>query len=287
MRWTTACTVSVLSTQLMACGPANDFAAGGGAKSPPSQSVSARAGGSAQRGAPAPVATPAAQADPDVRELILRLQSTSADRQELAADDLARLGPRAAPALPHLLPLLDDESAIVCVAAYRAICAIGPAATSAIPEIVKGARRRLARQDYCGGAYTLCTYWPEAIPSLVAELGRDPNTDEVPENMLSGVENTTLRVLLPAMEAILLEGRPRAESAAGVLWRMRSSSRPAVPSLVKALRAGRITDSTFAWAMLQIGGDEAGALAELQRIAKQRDDLTGQQAREALAKVRR
>jgi len=221
-------------------------------------------------------------------ERYIRLtQSHDSDDRLTGAKGLTRMGPAAAPALQFLWPLLQNQPDDVCLAAYRAVCAIGPAGTKALPRIVKTARRGLSTEGRCATAYQSCSYWPEAIPYLVRELGRQPATDEVPEGMLTGVKMDLVPLVISAVVPVLREGGRRAESAAGVLWRLREAARPALPALVKAVRTRRITDGTFAWAALQIGASDPDAIAELERIAREHSDLTGQQAREALARVGR
>ncbi len=215
----------------------------------------------------------------DIGRLIRMIQSDDSDRRELGATYLAESGRRAAPALPSLLPLLEDRADAVCAAAVRAICAIGPEAAPAIPAIVKSSRRRLSESPDEGTCWAIpytCSLGPEAVPYLVAELGRDPNTDEIPENMLSDSELGG--VALPAVEGVLEEGGYRAQSAASVLSRMGSRARSATGSLIKALRQGKVTDFTFSSTMSQIGSASQEAIRELERIARESEDLRARDA---------
>jgi len=214
-------------------------------------------------------------------------QSKVSDDRLTGVEGLTRMGPSAAPALPVLLQLLENQPDDVCLAAYRAVCAIGPAGTKTIPRIVKTARRGLSTEGRCATAYQSCSYWPQAIPYLVRELGRQPATDEVPEGMLTGVKMDLVPLVVSAVVPVLREGGRRAESAAAVLWRLRQAARPALPALVDAVRTRRISDGTFAWAALQIGATDPDAIRELERIAREHSDLTGQHAREALTKAGR
>lgn len=61
-----------------------------------------------------------------------------------AALALSKLGPKAAPALPDLLPLLDASDDETCQAAAAAIGAVGPAAASAVDALVATWSRRVA-----------------------------------------------------------------------------------------------------------------------------------------------
>src|SRR5262249_44168609 len=76
-------------------------------------------------------------------ELVASLRSDVADDRLRAANSLAKQVTAAEPALNDLIRLLDDADDI-CVAAVRAICAIGPAAAPAVPAMVKMARQSVA-----------------------------------------------------------------------------------------------------------------------------------------------
>lgn len=130
-----------------------------------------------------------------------------------------------------------------------------------------------------------CSFGPEAVAHLVAELGREPSTDEIPENMLSDAGLGA--AALPALEKVLEEGGYRAQSAAGVLERMGPRAGPAAESLVKAHREGKVTDFTYSSAMGEIGPETQEAIRELERIARESEDLRARDAARAALGRRR
>ncbi len=96
-------------------------------------------------------------------------------------------------------------------------------------------------EGVCLSALYTCSFGPHAVPHLVAELGRDPGTDEIPENMLS--DGGLAEAALPALENVLEEGGYRAQSAARVLERIARESED-VETCLGELRSG---DSGGRW----------------------------------------
>jgi hypothetical protein len=216
----------------------------------------------------------------EVQRLMLLLRSIDSDDREQAANLLAREGPQAKPALGDLVALLDAAADSECVAAVRAICAIGPEAASAIPAMVKMARKSLAAGDdipehncWAMPMGEVSSIGAPAIPRLLAELGVDPDTEEVPANMLRALGPQ----VLPDVVKLLDEGGVRAEAASEVIFRFGADAAPALPALVKALRRHKISEASFVstiYAMNTQGmtAADAGTLAELRRLAKEAKD---------------
>lgn len=218
----------------------------------------------------------------DIQELIALLHSSNRDDRESGADYLAKEGPRAAPALNDLVKLLDDPADRICVAAVGAISSIGPDAASAIPAMVKMARKSLAAGDHIPEHNCWATpmsmvslIGPAAIPKLIAELGADPDTEEVPANMLRALgRDLGPEVVLPEVLKLLDEGGVLAEAATEVIFRFGADAKPALPALVRALRRNKISEFTFISTLdaMNIQGmttADAGTLAELRRLAKE------------------
>ncbi len=222
----------------------------------------------------------------DLGQLIEWLTSDDEVRKLTAAEELARRGPAAGPALNELVRLLDDPRDDLCVAAVRAIAAMGPPAAPAVPHLVSMARRAVAAGR--GIPEYNCWAVPEvvvgsfgltAVPALVAELGADPVTDEVPENMLVQLGEG----VLPSVVKVLEEGGPRAASAAQVIWRLGGKAKAALPSLVRAVQRGLISEGVFVFAVSQTGIADNGVMTELRRLAKEaRDEDTRRDAEQAL-----
>jgi hypothetical protein len=195
------------------------------------------------------------------------LSSADADDRISAAEYLARQGPRARPALPQLMTLLDDSD-LVCVAAVRAICAVGPEAAAAVPTMVKLARKQLKdpAESSCWSVVEseVLSIGPAAVPMLLAELGAERRTDEVPENMLRALGPQ----VLPRVVDVLNEGGVRAESAADVIARFGIEAEPALPELARAVKNQKLDELVFVSTVDAIGRADATVLGELRRIAE-------------------
>jgi hypothetical protein len=225
-----------------------------------------------------------------VAELTEWLRSGDDAQVRRAVDALSRRGPEAAPAIDALMGLLDGSADDLCVAAVRALCGVGPKAAPAVPAMVKMARSAIAAgkgipEHNCWAVpeAEVRSIGAEAVPALVAELGSDPKTDEIPENMLVALGE----LALPAVVAVLPEGGPRAESATQVIARLGGVAQPALPALLEAVRNGGISESSFVFAVEQTGVATAEIRAELGRLGREaRDESTRRAAAEAARTLR-
>lgn len=75
--------------------------------------------------------------DAAVPSLVETLQDPDRDVRAQAARALARMGPRAEPAIPALIAALNDSDKEVRMGAARALGQIGPAAAEAVPDLIK------------------------------------------------------------------------------------------------------------------------------------------------------
>lgn len=75
--------------------------------------------------------------DAAVPSLVETLQDPDRDVRAQAARALARMGPRAEPAIPALIAALNDSDKEVRMGAARALGQIGPAASEAVPDLIK------------------------------------------------------------------------------------------------------------------------------------------------------
>ena len=79
----------------------------------------------------------AAEPPPDVAKLAAQLGSNDRDTRREAGHALEKLGPAAKSALPELIRALDDSDKQVWANAFAAIAAIGPGAAEAIPRLME------------------------------------------------------------------------------------------------------------------------------------------------------
>lgn len=75
--------------------------------------------------------------DAAVPSLVETLQDPDRDVRAQAARALARMGPRAEPAIPALIAALNDSDKEVRMGAARALGQIGPPAAEAVPDLIK------------------------------------------------------------------------------------------------------------------------------------------------------
>ena len=139
---------------------------------------------------------PAARPSPEsnaleVQRAIDKLSSANSDERVGAAEYLATQGQQAKRAIPQLSKLLH-ETDLACTAAVRALATIGPEAVSALPDIVKAARKQLLSSSdppsVCWGVAegAVPAMGQVAVPKLLLELGTDPATDEVGREHAAG-----------------------------------------------------------------------------------------------------
>ncbi|HEX5444138.1 MAG TPA: HEAT repeat domain-containing protein [Pirellulales bacterium] len=75
--------------------------------------------------------------DASVPSLVEILQDPDRDVRAQAARALARMGPRAEPAIPALIAALNDSDKEVRMGAARALGQIGPPAAEAVPDLIQ------------------------------------------------------------------------------------------------------------------------------------------------------
>jgi hypothetical protein len=164
------------------------------------------------------------------------------------ADDVAAVliawGSRAAPAVPELVALLDDELAQerpVTQTLCRALAAIGPAASPAVPRIRDAVSRGFNTYDRIGAAaavYDLADDPQPLLDTVLAELAaaqRDEPPFELNRLHRLGAHAAPA---LPTLRRHLADrtDRPRINSViAGVLWRLEADPAAVLPTLQLAL----------------------------------------------------
>lgn len=225
---------------------------------------------------------------------IAALRSGDLSRQVSATEELAKLGPRAMPALPALLETLKTAPLEVREGAARVVQAIGPSAKEAIPELIK----LLADEHYWvrdQAAESLVAIGEAATPLLIGSLkskapgeragaalalGRmkDKHPDVLTE-LLTAVKDPDIRVRATVAEALVRfipEALPALAATAGddeatvaavaieCLQAHPGQPELAVPALAKALAKPALSWAA-AKALEKYGTDAASAVPALVR----------------------
>ena len=226
----------------------------------------------------------------DVAACIKGLDSDSPATPRAAAYALAEMGPEAAPAVPALIALIDDED--VRMVAFRALERIGPEARAATPALASA----LENEDgfvRVGAAFALMGIGPEALGAVlpaihdpfgstartvVGWIDRNGFAAEVVSELIKVLEtgaNSDPRVraaaaigktgqagaqAVPVLVKMLSDPQARMRRcAAGALGELGPVARDALPALQSALgREGEYSSvtSVIEPAITKIGGDE-------------------------------
>jgi len=210
---------------------------------------------------PTPTPTPARPADPvrpavdaEVQGLAAALADPDATARRRAAQDLAAMGPEAAPALGALSTALGDRSADVRLRAAEAIGRIGPAARAAVPGLTQALRDAdpMVRAEAAKSLGLMA----EAAAPAAGPLGEALASPEV------AVRREAARALAhvgrdaePALRALLGALRDKDKTvraqAARALGRLGPVAREAVPALTAMSRDSDLIVSREAQAALQ------------------------------------
>ncbi len=224
-----------------------------------------------------------------IAELVARLASKDERERQMAAQDLARLGPAARPATDALIRALKDEDQHVCLWAVRALFGLGPeASSSVVPPILQMVHDRSGEAGAVG--VPICANEPfsdlEALgaaavaPSIAAMGG--PASDAAygflvtlgPSLALSGVTE------------LLDHDARRAEEAAQVLSAWHADAGPAVPALRRAYQAGRIAAVPFLSTIASIGPGAQAAGADVAELVAAHERTLREHAIETLGAIR-
>jgi HEAT repeat protein len=178
-------------------------------------------------------AATARAAETRLSELLKALNSADPSARLVAIDDLGRMGPRAAEAVPALTDLLKNDSAAVRAHAAQALGEIGPPAKSAVPALVRlitdpdpAVRRKVV------GAVRNLRPGPEVVVPLAVKVLKDADPS---------VRNRALDALAeagpPAVPTLieLLKDKQTAYWASLVVAEIGPEARAAVPALTALL----------------------------------------------------
>jgi HEAT repeat protein len=193
-----------------------------------------------------------------------------------AARMIARIGRKAAPAVPKLIELLNDPKATVQSAAIEALAAIGPDAKDAVIELAKkveGDDVNLGRE----AARALRMFGPGAAPAVPALAKALDSNDQ---NMCIDAANTLAAIGPEAVSAVdslakhLIDENTRREERLALLQAIAAIGPPAkdaIPSVAKLLADKEIAVRVAAIETLgKIGGGNADAA---RKLAEQLKDL--------------
>ena len=195
----------------------------------------------------------------DVPRLRESLRATDASERAESAEDIGSLGAKAADAVPDLAKLLDDNSALVRLAAASALLRISPKETRAVDVLATGlagtdadVRRQAAREAGLAGSAA------SPLAAKLADLLKDSDPT-VRRTALQAIA-TLGPAAASAREAVtaLLDQRDMAIDAADALGRMGPAARPSLKKLAPMLSADATAERWAAVrAMAQIGGPDA------------------------------
>ena len=112
----------------------------------------------------------------DLPTLIRVLDSPYAKVRRYATKKLAKMGPRAAPAVSKLLKALDDKDLFVRIGATRALGKIGPKSVPGLRRTLKHPKPRV-RRAVCDALAEIGTKSLPALGDLITLLGKDTSRD--------------------------------------------------------------------------------------------------------------
>ncbi len=153
------------------------------------------------------------------------------DFQDYALGALENIGPAAAPALPQLLPLLEGKHPGLKVRALQVILRLGPAARAAAPQLEKVVRDS------------------EGVPRILAAVALDKIQNQPAAAVVSAELHRTIPT--PGKETEMLQPE--------VFWTIQ------LPNPVSALPGsfGLGARETASWFLAELGPPAAGALPDL------------------------
>jgi hypothetical protein len=166
------------------------------------------------------------------------LKCEKSDDQRHAAEAIVAFGPDAKVAVPRLVELLDDRSAVFRRLVGDILYALGPDAKEAVPVLLRSLTKKTARS-------------PEVVMKILSGLGTDAK-EALPE-FKKGVQDK-----LP---------QTRLYAAIG-LWKVEKSPRVVVPVLTELLDKREEIVTAAAKALGEIGPEAHAALPKMRFITE-------------------
>jgi HEAT repeat protein len=203
--------------------------------------------------------------------LTARLKDQQPEVRKSAADELARRGVEAAPAVPALTLALQDKREEVRIAAAVAMGNVKSGARSGVPEL-----RRLLRQDASApvqrwAAWALGEIGAEAdavVPELLDTAMRFSRRESATANDALIRDQALTAVArfrgdaVPALQKALHNEKQRA-TAIAALTRFGVEAEPVIPDLLTALKDGTAESAPVFQILGHMGNRAVPALAEL------------------------
>ena len=173
-----------------------------------------------------------------------------------AANALVELGPKAVPALIHVLR--DENDQAVCERVSDILVSIGPEAVPALMQAFKHTQYRNLRG---WAASTLGRIGSkEAVPVLIEALHSDERFRWLAASALGNIGPNAVPALIKALDS---ENDDVRRNAAKALLAIGPEAKDAVPRLAKIVRGDLATqDKVFVWALGAIGPEAVPGLIE-------------------------
>ena len=186
---------------------------------------------------------------------VAALEAPSSGARLAALWELQRMGPKAAPAVEALTRALRDAEPSLRAAAAEALAAAGPAAESAIPELVEAAMQDENKALRLQAVYALGAVAARAdyvVPHLICVLRSAEGDLRLAAIRALGALGTGAAVeeLIGLLTDV--DGNV-AEEAALALGAIGPAARSAVPALLRMLRDGGYRPAGAAYALGRIG----------------------------------
>jgi HEAT repeat protein len=147
-----------------------------------------------------------------------------------AAIALGGIGPAAAPAVPGIIPMLEDPISLDSQIALEAITKIGEPAVPHLITALKDGNEKIREQ----AAHALTLIGEPAIPAL-KEAMKDPSLKDIVPGIMTDIGESSIPSLVLALKDPDEDARLAAAKALGS---MGPKAKPAVPALVQALEDG-------------------------------------------------
>ncbi len=186
---------------------------------------------------------------------VAALEAPSSGARLAALWELQRMGPKAAPAVEALTRALRDAEPSLRAAAAEALAAAGPAAESAIPELVEAAMQDENKALRLQAVYALGAVAARAdyvVPHLICVLRSAEGDLRLAAIRALGALGTGAAVEKLIGLLTDVDGNV-AEEAALALGAIGPAARSAVPALLRMLRDGGYRPAGAAYALGRIG----------------------------------
>ena len=188
---------------------------------------------------------PSKRADHVIEPLTLALRDAHPSLSYQAAEMLSVMGPRARPALPQAIAMLDDPSPTRRSAAIGLITGLGSAATDAVPRLIKNHPGKAWDARYIRALAAIGPAATPAIPSL-EKLAAQPTAEMHRADALQALfcirgEVADLRKLVEMLSD--MKGSPNAKRhVVKLLDQLGAKAAPVAIDVRRLLKSGKVAD---------------------------------------------